>query len=95
MAEPEEFEYESLQDAESIGGYLHALAEGLARGHLALRSDGKQLVLKPTGLLRVGVQARRSKQRARLVVKVSWRVDRRGAEQQPAPLHITTEPTQE
>jgi amphi-Trp domain-containing protein len=88
MARTEEFEYESLQDVDAIVGYLNALKEGLEEGRVVLGSNGKELVLSPAGLLRLGVEAKRRKNRSQLVLKVSWRED----QPQPTeenPLRIT------
>lgn len=71
------FEYESLQDAESIVSYLNALADGIKCGRLSLSSNGRMLNLEPNGLIRLGVEAKRGKHRSRLIVKVDWRDDER------------------
>jgi amphi-Trp domain-containing protein len=87
MAATEEFEYESLQDVESIVAYLHALSDGLKRGHLVLAANGRDLVLEPAGLLRLAVEAKRGKSRSRLVVKIAWRES--SHEERTEPLRIS------
>ncbi len=88
MADRDTFEYESLHDVESIVGHLQALADGLKRGRLSLASNGKAVVLQPAGLLRLEVEAKRGKHRARLMVKISWREDSPAAESGGDPLKI-------
>ncbi len=75
MASNDEFDHESLQDTASIASYLRALADGFEKGHLSLASNGRDLHLEPRGLLRLAISAKRSKQRARVVVKIGWRTD--------------------
>jgi amphi-Trp domain-containing protein len=70
--EKKEFRHESLQDRVSIARYLEALAEGLRTGRLVLRSDAKELVLEPRGLLGLEISAKRNEGRTRLLVKVGW-----------------------
>lgn len=72
----QEFEYESLQDVQSIIGYLKAVTDGLEGGHLSLASNGRHLELEPRGLLQLCVEARRGKRRAQLTIKIAWREDR-------------------
>ncbi len=92
MPSRDAFEYESLQDIESIVGYFGALADGLKRGHLSLSSNGKLLALRPSGLLRLSVEAKRGKTRSRLIVKVSWREDAPDEPKVAEPLKIRPGP---
>jgi amphi-Trp domain-containing protein len=82
-----QFKHESIQDRESIVEYLTAITEGLAGGSLSLSSDSGEIVLQPSGLLRLRVQARRGTYRTGLVIKVSWRDDQPDDEKDGA-LHI-------
>jgi amphi-Trp domain-containing protein len=68
----DEFEHESLQDQRSIGGYLRAIVEGFERGHIELSDDGGRLVLHPSGLLGLELRAKRTGNRARLQLELSW-----------------------
>lgn len=73
-----EFEYEALQEAQAVARYLSALADGLKEGTLALSVDGKRLTLEPRGLLRLRIEAKRSKSRCRVNLKLSWREGEEG-----------------
>lgn len=73
MSHIEEFDYESLHDAESISAQLHALADGIASGELKLSTAQRAIALTPTGLLRLHIAAQRGRNRARLLVRISWR----------------------
>lgn len=68
----DEFVHESLQDPRSIGEYLRAIVEGFERGYIDLSDDAGRLVLHPTGLLGLELRAKRSGNRARLQLELSW-----------------------
>ena len=72
----DEFEHESLQDANSIGEYLKAIIQGLEKGQLELSDDSGQLVLRPSGLLGLELRAKRKGNRAKLVLELSWTEDK-------------------
>lgn len=93
MSEKRDFSYESLQDPESIGQYLRALADGIAAGHLTLKRDGNEIVLEPRGLLRCRIVGKRKRQRAQLVFKVSWRVDDPSEQLDASTLEISSNPS--
>ena len=70
----DEFKHESLQDCDSIVKYLSAISEGFQSGQLMLANgDNRQMVIRPTGLLRLDLKARRKDGRIKLSVKVSWK----------------------
>jgi amphi-Trp domain-containing protein len=68
----DEFVHESLQNSQSIGEYLRAILDGLERGYIDLSDDAGRLVLHPTGLLGLEVRAKRTGNRARLQLELSW-----------------------
>ena len=68
----DEFVHESLQDPKSISDYLRAILEGFERGHIDLSDDGGHLVLHPTGLLGLELRAKRTGNRAKLQLELSW-----------------------
>jgi amphi-Trp domain-containing protein len=68
----DEFKHESLQDPRSIGGYLRAIVEGFERGFIDLSDDCGRLVLHPTGLLGLELRAKRTGNRAKLQIELSW-----------------------
>ncbi len=71
--EQTKFSHDSLQDAQTIGNYLRAVADGLAAGKLSLASSDDELVLEPNGLLRLRIRAQRAQHRNRLALRISWR----------------------
>ncbi|MCB2231166.1 amphi-Trp domain-containing protein [bacterium] len=72
--ETDEFKHESLQDCESIVKYLSAISDGFQNGQLMLANgDDREMVIRPTGLLKLDLKARRKDGRIKLSVKVSWK----------------------
>lgn len=68
----DEFVHESLQDPQSIGEYLRAILRGLETGYVDLSDDAGRLVLHPTGLLGLELRAKRTGNRAKLQLELSW-----------------------
>ncbi len=68
-----EFAHESLQDTETIGKYLEALAQGFRTGHLEFTSGKKDIELEPHGLLELAVRAKRKDGSARISIDVQWK----------------------
>lgn len=72
MAGDQDFQYESLQDTETVVKYLTALTEGFEASQLLLSSEGKKIELRPQGLLKLEVKARRKGNRIKLSLKLDW-----------------------
>ncbi len=68
-----EFKHESLQDVPAVVQYLKAVTRGLEDGSLRLAIDDRELLLEPHGMVRFRLEAKRGKDRARLVLKLAWR----------------------
>ncbi len=73
MSHDEQFEHESLQDADSIAHYLGALIDGFRNGRISLASDGDELVLTPDHLLQFSVKARKKGYKNKLSLKIQWK----------------------
>jgi amphi-Trp domain-containing protein len=83
-----EFAHESLQDRETIVKYLGAIAEGLEKGRLLLATNGEQFALETPVLLRFDVQAKQKRDRAQLMLRLSWKNRKQGAKLRVEPLTI-------
>ncbi len=68
----DEFKHESLQDCQSIVEYLNSLCDGFERKHLVLRSENNEVIVKPHGLLKFEIKARKRSDRVKLSLKISW-----------------------
>ncbi len=68
----DEFRHESVQDQQSIAKYLDAISEGLRSGRLSFRTNGEELLLGPTGLMDLEVKAKRTDDRSRITLRMSW-----------------------
>jgi amphi-Trp domain-containing protein len=78
-----EFDHESLQDTESIGKYLEALAAGFRSGTLQFSSGKKAIRLKPTGLLELSLKVKRKSGDARLSLSVAWKEPKKRKAEEP------------
>lgn len=85
------FEHESLQDCESIVKYLQAISEGLQNRHLVLANGESPIELRPNGLLKFDLKARRKDGRMKLSFKISWKEEKQHKEGDSAPLIINSQ----
>ncbi len=72
------FKHLSLQDSESIIAYLEALGVGFKQGALLFSTDSKRLVLKPQGLIKLEVEAKRKDEQMKLTLKFRWNEETTG-----------------
>lgn len=72
------FKHESLQDCDSIIKYINALGEGFSQGALLFMSDGKRVVLKPQGLVKLEIEAKRKDDQIKLALKFRWTEEESG-----------------
>jgi amphi-Trp domain-containing protein len=86
----DDFKHESLQDCESIVKYLQAISEGLQNGHLVLANGESPIELRPHGLLKLDLKARRKDGRMKLSFKISWKEHELPKEGEATPLIINS-----
>ncbi len=72
MTRLKEFEYEALQDREAVVGYLKAVCDGFSKGALRLGSEEGEILLQPSGMIKVGVQAVNKGGKVKLSIKLGW-----------------------
>ena len=82
------FRHESLQDCQSIINYLIALKDGFESGALLFSTDGRNLVLKPDGLINLNVEAKRKGEEIKLSLKMRWSENEGGGNPEDQPLLI-------
>ena len=74
MVDDDRFEYESLQDSESIQHFLKSLVEGFENGRIALATEDREIHLYPEALLKFKVKAKKKPgDSSQLQIKISWR----------------------
>jgi amphi-Trp domain-containing protein len=73
MSQDEKFEFESVQDCQTIQKYLQALQAGFESGRIVLNADGSEMSLNPEGYMRFVVTAKRKGLENKLSIKVSWK----------------------
>jgi amphi-Trp domain-containing protein len=86
-----DFEYESLEDPQSIQRYLKALAEGFANGTITFSDRRGEVALEPKGLIEFEVRVSKKRDRSRLSLNLSWRPAREEGSTDAGPLSISVE----
>lgn len=69
------FKHESLEDSKSIVKYLQALQEGFEKEALLFASDNRRLVVNPSGLINMEVEAKRKGDDIKLTLHFRWSED--------------------
>jgi amphi-Trp domain-containing protein len=73
MIHTNEFKFDSMQDCQSIGAYLQSLCEGFSQRQLVLRSEQNEFIVKPHGLLKFEIKAKKKSDRVRVKIEISWK----------------------
>ncbi|NCC23647.1 MAG: amphi-Trp domain-containing protein [Deltaproteobacteria bacterium] len=73
MSDEGKFSFESMQDNTSIQRYLQSLEEGFAKGKIVLSTDGEEMVMRPGGMLRFSVKAKKKNESCKINLKVEWK----------------------
>jgi amphi-Trp domain-containing protein len=76
MADRQDFIFESLQDTQTIKGYLESLLEGLDKGKIILRSNGEEICLEPTNLVKLGIKAKKKGTTRKITMKLAWKEEK-------------------
>lgn len=69
----DKFVFDSLQDCETIRGFLNSLTEGFEKGCINLATNGDAIELTPKGLLNFTVKAKKKGTSNKLSIKVVWK----------------------
>jgi amphi-Trp domain-containing protein len=74
MADEQRFEFESLQDVQTIRSFLESLIEGFEKGRITLATEDREIDLHPEDLLKFNVKARKKPNASnQLQIKISWK----------------------
>lgn len=73
MAQNDEFEYESIQDHQTIKDLVHGILDGFEKGRIVLASNGDEISMRPSGMLKLSVKARKKGETGKLNLKISWK----------------------
>ena len=68
----EYFEHESLQDTDTVVGYLEALIEGLKAGKIEISDEEETQVLSPNHLTMMNIKSRKTKKEQSLRIRLRW-----------------------
>ena len=73
MSQDDKFEFESVQDCQTIQKYLQALREGFEQGRIVLNSDGAEICMHPCGFMKFEVAVKKKGLENKLAIKISWK----------------------
>ena len=73
MSSSDSFDYESIQDTETIRDFIGSLLDGLENRKIILSSNGNKISLHPSDMLKFAVKAKRKGQTGKISLKISWR----------------------
>ena len=73
MSSDEDFNYESIQDVETIRDFVQSLLQGFESGKINLSSNGDRIELHPSAMLKFSVKAKRKGSTGKISIKVSWK----------------------
>lgn len=66
------FNYESLQDTETIKAYLESLIDSIQKGTITLKSNGEEISMQLDNLMKFTVRAKKKDGLNKLNIKLSW-----------------------
>jgi len=89
MSQDGKFEFESVQDCQTIQKYLDALREGFGQGRIVLNSEGSEICLAPGGFMRFEVSVKKKGAENKLGIKISWK-DKSGEAPATGSISITS-----
>lgn len=69
----EDFDYEAVQDAQTIKDFLKALLEGVEKGKIVLTAGDKEIVLHPADLMMFAIKASKKPDSCKLDIKLAWK----------------------
>jgi amphi-Trp domain-containing protein len=67
------FDYDAIEDTESVKTLLQALIEGLEKGSMILRSGDETLEMSPQRLVKFNLKARKRSDNSKLTIKIAWK----------------------
>jgi len=73
MTESEKFDYESIQDRQSIRKFFEVFIEGLEKGSIVLSSENDSVVLSPSELIQFAVKTKKKDGKSRISIKLNWK----------------------
>lgn len=72
MSEIGKFDYEAIQDRQSMREFLSTLIDGIESGKIVLSSDKETVLLCPTELIRFNLKAKRKPGKSKITIKLAW-----------------------
>lgn len=66
------FEYESVQDNETVSRYLESFVQGFKKGKISLKTKENEINLEPNNLLQFSVKSEKKGKENKISLKISW-----------------------
>lgn len=73
MSSSNSFSYESIQDTGSIKDFIKSLLDGLDNGKVYFSSNGDEIELHPSNMLKFAVKAKKKANTGKISIKISWK----------------------
>ena len=67
-----QFEYDSVQDNETLGKYLQAFADALREGRIRLQTRDQDIVFEPNNMIELSVHAAKKGKNSRVSFTITW-----------------------
>jgi len=90
VAKEDSFEYESLQDPQTIKDLIKGLLEGFDKGRIVLISNGSKITMEPSNLLKLSVKAKKRGETGKLEIKISWKEAKKVSAGTAEDIHVAT-----
>lgn len=79
MSNEEKFNFDSLQDPQTIKRFLESLVEGFDKGRIILTSEETEMILYPDDLLKFSIKGKKKGDSSKLSLKFSWKDTKKNA----------------
>ncbi len=91
----EKFNFESLQDAESVKRYLKALIKAIENRKIILASESQELELNVPELFRIAIRGKKKDMENKVTIKMAWNEEQSQDEKPDSSMIIaTSDPSQ-
>lgn len=90
MSSSNTFNYESIQDTGSIKDFIKSLLNGLDNGKVYFASNGDEIELHPSDMLKFSVKAKKKGQTGKISIKISWKEDGDNPEGPDASIQVSS-----
>ncbi|MBN1620022.1 amphi-Trp domain-containing protein [candidate division WOR-3 bacterium] len=73
MSQSKDFNFESIQDVDSVINNLKTMSDGFKKGELIFKHGKDEIVLKPEGMINLQIKSKYKDGKSKLVIKFKWK----------------------